>query len=220
MLMDTLIRFSAADVRELLRSCSLNGSTFRGHAFKQCAIRCMTFKDENPSFDLCAPMLRESHDLAAEYPVRFVYQPPNVQSQLQKLPCLRSRQITRWRDSDSGPLSDTVFYIPTVSSDALFDAFFVDINATGDTVLWIVKIAVIPTHKDSAQGFQLVEKLAEKVKKGRPRRVEVKYLLVVPCEGIEKSEVRWDMAPERFSAVAPGKVFVQFLRIPEVELRK
>ena len=50
----------------------------------------------------------------------------------------------------------------------------------------------------------------EKLEAERLCGVEVRYLLVVPQEIAETSEVVWDMATEACSS-APGEVFVQSL---------
>lgn len=207
-LMDRLNLLMAADVRELFRICSHRRTVFWSLAFKQHAIRYMSLDDPSPAFHLYAHMSQTSHGPASGSPIRFA--PPLVGPHLQKLPGLRSRRIGRWRDTDIEHLSDTVFYVPTVSSDALFDTFFVDRDTSGAVVLWIVRMAVGPVPEGSMQGFRAVTDLIEKLEKEGRGRVAVKYLLVVPREVVQRSEATWDMVAEGLE-VAPGEVFVQSL---------
>ena len=210
-LVDRLVQLSASDVRELLQTCSEDhmAAPFLCHAFKQHAIRCISLHDPNPAFHLYAPMSQASHGLTGESPAWLTYRSSHVGPHLQKLPGLRSRRVARWRDTDSEPLSDTVLYIPTVSSDALFDAFFVDCDSTGSSTLWILRMTVCPAYETPVQGCQVVAKLVEKLETERLYRVEVKYLLVVPREVLEESEVAWAMEtlPEGLSRT-PCEVFI------------
>ena len=57
--------------------------------------------------------------------------PPVEHTYLRELPGLRLRQLKRWKDTDLAGLSDELFYIPTASHNAPFDAFFIDRPATG-----------------------------------------------------------------------------------------
>ena len=209
-LIDRLLQLSADDVRELRRSCSYSQTGLWGFVFGQHAIRCMSLNDPNALFHLYASMSQGSRGLPGKPSIRFSHQPSPVKPRVQKLPGLRSRWITRWREADSEPFSDTALYVPTVDSDALFDAFFIDCSFKNSAVLWIMKTIVSPAYDGSAQGYHAVVKLAEKLEMERACRVDVKYLLVVPQEIVETSEVSWDMATEPCS-VAAGEVFIQSL---------
>ena len=126
-----------------------------------------------PTFHLYAPMTLESHGLAGESLVRFAYRPSLRGQHLQRLLGLRSRWTTRWQGTDSGPerLTDSTIYISMVSNDALFDAFFVDYDSVDSAVLWLIRMSVNPGYEGSAQGFQDVAKLTEKIERERNRPV-------------------------------------------------
>ncbi|KAI0801533.1 hypothetical protein C8Q74DRAFT_1215090 [Fomes fomentarius] len=102
-------------------------------------------------------------------------------------------------------------HVPNASTDALFDGFCVD-EKDESSVIWIFQVTVSRFRgaAPSQSGFAMVEEIRAKVETARSgKRVEVKYVLVVPFEG--KWAVRWDMA-DGFSKV-PGEVYVQFLSI-------
>ncbi len=80
-------------------------------------------------------------------------------------------------------------YVPEASNNALFDAFYVDeqrrLHLPGDG----------QSGSRHCPGFATVAEIRAKVERARPgKRVDVKYVLVVPLE--EKWAVRWNMADE------------------------
>ena len=151
----------------------------------------MSLRDPSPTFHLHAPMTLESRGLAGESIVRFAYRHSLRGQNLQRQPSLRTRWTTRWQGTDSGPerLTDSTIYIPTVSNEVPFDAFFINYDSADSAVLWLIRMTVYPTCGGSAQGFQDVAKLREKIERERNRPVPVKFLLVVPHAAIETSEV-------------------------------
>ncbi len=77
-------------------------------------------------------------------------------------------------------------YVPEASNEVLFDAFYVDEKDDQTTV---------GRSHGGAQSSFTVEDIRAKVETARPgKRVEVKYVLVVPYH--EKWAVRWNMADE------------------------
>ena len=215
-LRDRFIELSSADVHHLLSRCSTvtAAAAFYGYVFEQFAIRCISLNDTDASvFHLYAKMSQSSQLLSGKFPVHFAYQPsPAASTHLQGLPGLRQRRITRWKETDTGRLSDERIYVPMASNNALFDSFFIDCATPTVATLWILQMTVSSTHDGAAKGFKTVANLKKKVETELRSSVEVKYVLVVPCkEDAASYEVTWDMAKE-YRSDALGEVFVQFLR--------
>ena len=167
----------------------------------------MSLRDPSPTFHLYTPMTLESDGLAGESRAQFSYQPSLGGQYLQKLPGLCPRRLIRWRDASCKFLNDSTLYIPTLSSKAPFDAFFIDYDSAGSPVLWLIWMTVQPTCGGSAQDSQAVANLTEKIKRERNCTVQVKFLLVVPHEVVETaSAITWNLAK-----MPPGEVFLQSL---------
>jgi len=88
------------------------------------------------------------------------------------------------------------FYIPTSTTNPLFDSFTIDIDADKRTaVISVFHITVSPRHGGSSKGYLLIRKIMVHVRKllGLPSRgpeIEVLYFLVCPGDG---SQYQWDM---------------------------
>jgi len=101
-------------------------------------------------------------------------------------------------------LSDVVFssdeyYIPTPTTDPLFDSFTTDIDASRGTAEIYVFHATTSVHAGSAAGYLLIRKIMAHARKllglpGRDAKINVSYFLVCPEDG---SQYSWEMPVDR-----------------------
>ena len=163
------------------------------------------------------PMVSNKED-----PPFFSTDPPSTpDSSLLSLAPLRAhnRDVTRGVDFahglDNVTLDCNKYYIPTATSDPLFDSF--TINQDQDAVvISIFQITISPNQEGSVQGYVFIRKIMAHVStllKDPKPRVKIAYFLVCP-EG--KSQHKWQMPPgwSRNTGLNnhQGKVFC--LRIP------
>ena len=179
--------------------------------FEQYAIKCLSLSDQDPPFHVFAPTRRTPKKHSGRYPVQFRYQPPSAGlTHPPELLNLHPRTITQWDETDSEPLSDKNFYVPTIVNRAFFDAFFIHCQTSNGAVLWVLQMTVSTDHDGEEEGFSIVKKIAAKVEADLGRTVQIKYSLVVPYnidDNVPTYKVKWRMAKRR----PVGEVFVQFL---------
>ncbi|KAI0801466.1 hypothetical protein C8Q74DRAFT_1365064 [Fomes fomentarius] len=221
LLVDRIVMLSFKEAKALFSLCKLKGPAaayFAGMVFEAIATLCMC--GAAPATD---DIFRGFVPMTAvpgpeKYPHGFSYKPEKATATL----TVNNRALTlsQSQEVDSLPPNPTAtcsalcptkslaqfrygkvadianimegMYVPEASNNALFDAFYVD------------------EKDDCSSGFATVEEIRAKVETARPgKRVEVKYVLVVPYQ--DKWALRWNMA-NGFSKV-PGEVYVQFLRV-------
>jgi len=107
-----------------------------------------------------------------------------------------TRQLGLLHELSSVTFSSGQYYVPTTTTNPLFDSFTVDIDADRRTaVISVFSITISPRHGGSSKGYLLIRQIMRHVHKllGLPSLgpgIEVLYFLVCPDDG---SQYQWNM---------------------------
>lgn len=133
--------------------------------------------------------------------------PISVVSADSEFPPFAERSLQEYGNFADCALDPTHYYRPKNTKNPLFDSFFLH-EGDDDVVVWVFQMTIAKDHDGKTSGFDLLEDLVTRVmKKFTPKKVELKYVLVVPY--YPDVAVRWNLSPAWVKA--QGEVYVLYL---------
>lgn len=116
------------------------------------------------------------------------------------------RIVTSYTHIAECVLDSQHYYLPAQSTNALFDAFFVQVTKKKVTI-WVLQFAIVKEHRGAQKGLDILTELCAKVAaEFGTRAVTLNYVLVIPSTS---AAVRWKM-PQGWGELS-GDVWALYL---------